>query len=104
MPIIVKMIYEDGTEEVLRIPAEIWRKNHEEVSKVIRTDKLLTDVILDPYLEIADVDRNNNYWPPRTEPTRFELFKSSYYGSRGENEMQKARRAEEKESENDLKK
>ena len=29
-----------------------------------------------PLLETADVDMDDNYWPPRPQPTRFELFKS----------------------------
>ena len=39
----------------------------------------------------ADVDLNNNYWPPRTEPTRFQLFKRDEETL--ENPMQRAERA-----------
>jgi hypothetical protein len=35
----------------------------------------LQSIHLDPLLETADVDLNNNFWPPRIIPTRFELFK-----------------------------
>ncbi|MOA69691.1 hypothetical protein D3C78_1980120 [compost metagenome] len=31
MPVILQMQYEDGTNEVVRILAEIWRKNNEKV-------------------------------------------------------------------------
>jgi hypothetical protein len=74
MPIIVKFTFEDGTEEVHRIPAEIWRRNNEEVSKIFVTDKVIAQINLDPYLETADIDRSNNYFPPQQEMTRFELF------------------------------
>jgi hypothetical protein len=35
MPVIVKMQFEDGTDSVARFPAEIWRLNDQNVSKVI---------------------------------------------------------------------
>ncbi len=75
MPIILKFIFEDGTEEEHRIPAEIWRRNNEEVSKIFVTDKVIAQVNLDPYLETADIDRSNNYFPAQQEMTRFELFR-----------------------------
>ena len=30
---------------------------------------------LDPFLETADTDRSNNFWPEKTEPSKFELYK-----------------------------
>lgn len=96
MPVILKFEFTDGTEEVQYIPAEIWRKNNEEVSKVFMFNKEVEQIILDPYRETADTDLNNNYWPERKEPTRFELYKSRYGGGRytggGENPMQKAKK------------
>ena len=87
--------YIDGTKEVVRIPAELWKSNNEQVSKVFVFDNELARVTLDPFLETADVNRNNNYWPARLEPTRFQLFKDQ--NSR-ENPMQRDRRAKEKSS------
>jgi len=83
MPIIIKFVYEDGTEEVQRIPAEIWRRNNEEVSKVFATDKVIKQVVLDPYLETADIDRSNNYFPPQKQLSRFELFQQQNQGRQG---------------------
>lgn len=85
MPVILKFIFEDGTEQVHRIPAEIWRRNNEEVSKVFITDKVVRQFILDPYLETADIDRSNNYFPARQQMTRFELFQQQNQG-RGRNQ------------------
>ena len=96
MPVILEFEYLDGTKEVVRIPAELWKSNNEQVSKVFVFDKELARVTLDPYLETADVDRNNNYWPARVEPTRFQLFKDR--NRRQENLMQRDRRAKEKTS------
>ncbi len=92
MPIILKFEFTDGTEEVQRIPAEIWRKNNEEVSKVFMFDKPVKQITLDPFLETADTDLDNNFWPERQQPSRFQLYKSRWgRGSRGgQNPMQKA--------------
>ena len=91
MPVILELEYTDGSKETHRIPAEIWKTNDKKVSKLFFSEKELVRVVLDPYLETADIDRNNNYWPPKQEPTRFELFKGSDRTS--ENEMQRAKRA-----------
>jgi len=94
MPIILEFVYIDGTKEVIRIPAEIWKKNSKEVKKIFILDKEVSSVRLDPFLETADVDLNNNSWPARNEPTRFQLFKNK--DKKKENSMQRAIRAEEK--------
>ncbi|MBN2416812.1 M1 family metallopeptidase [bacterium] len=60
MPIILKLDFADGTEEVIRIPVEIWRLDNEKVSKVIVTEKQIVKVTLDPYYETADVNEGNN--------------------------------------------
>ena len=95
MPIIVKLNYEDGTEEVLRFPAEIWRLNDVEAKKIIPTTKKVVKWTLDPYLEIADIDTDDNAYPREpAQPTRVQLFKAqarSYGG--GQNPMQEAQNA-----------
>ena len=93
MPLILEFTFEDGTTEERRIPAEIWRQGEDALSKVFVFEKAVAGIELDPWLETADTDRNNNYWPTRREPTRFELFKSRQDGSSQENPMQRARRA-----------
>ena len=76
MPVIVKANYEDGTNEVFRIPAEIWRLNDKEIKKVIPTDKKVTKWTLDPFFEIADIDTDDNAFPREPEqPSRFQVFK-----------------------------
>jgi hypothetical protein len=91
MPLIVGFEFEDGEMDIRRIPAEIWRKGGETVTKVFVTDRPASRIVLDPYLETADVDMSDNYWPPRPIPTRFEMFKSRERGS-SENPMQRASR------------
>lgn len=93
MPVIFEFTYEDGSTEVFRIPAEIWRFDNTTINKVIPTDKKVVSVTLDPFLETADVDTSNNHFPPKLEVDRFDLFKQR---SSGENPMQRAKRAEER--------
>ena len=96
MPIIVKFDFIDGTSKVMKLPAEIWAKNNEKVTKVFALEKEAVQITLDPYLETADTDRGNNFWPPRMIPTRMELYKRRSRGA-SENPMQRARRLEQME-------
>ena len=98
MPVIVEFTYKDGTKQEVRIPAEIWLRNNEQVSKVFPLPKEVIAIRLDPHLETADTDIYNNYWPRMVQPTRFELYKTgpSSWGGGGENLMQRHKRAEEK--------
>ena len=91
MPLIIQFNYTDGTNEVVRIPAEIWRRSEENVSKVFILEKEVESLRLDPFLETADTDLNNNSWPAKQQPTRFELFKQQ---QTGENPMQRQKRLE----------
>ena len=75
MPIILELRYADETTEMLRIPAEIWRRTPSRVSKLIVSDKELVQVVVDPYLETADVDVENNHYPRRIIQSRIEAFK-----------------------------
>lgn len=99
MPVILEFEYVDGTTEVFRLPAEIWRFNQDAITKVFPTDKEVKNIVLDPFLETADVDTNNNYYPPRPATSRFEVFKRGPRqrgGTAGENPMQRANRAKKK--------
>jgi hypothetical protein len=91
-PLIIEVTFVDNSTEVIRIPAEIWRQYENKVSKVLIFDKEVISFRLDPFLETADTDLNNNSWPTRIEPTRYELFKQK---SIGENPMQRQKRLEE---------
>ena len=75
MPILLDLTYADGSVEHVRIPAEIWRKNTDKVSKLFISAKELTAIALDPNWETADVNVNNNYWPARPIKSRFDLYK-----------------------------
>lgn len=82
MPVILKVTFADGTNDIVRVPAEVWLKNEDEFTKVFPFEKEVVAIELDPFLETADTDRNDNYWPARAEPSRFQLFKRSERQSR----------------------
>ena len=75
-PIIIKWIYEDGTSEIEQIPAEIWRINESNVSKVFIKEKVVSQIILDPLDQTADVNFQNNYFPKTKVPSKFDRFKT----------------------------
>jgi hypothetical protein len=92
MPLILEMEYTDGTKEVHRIPAEIWKfEPHKEVTKVFVTKKEVKQFTLDPFLETADTDTGNNYFPPKQDFNRFELYQERQ-NKAPENPMQRAAR------------
>jgi hypothetical protein len=76
MPIIVQFNFADGTSETERIPAQIWRKNEKQVTKVFLTTQPATSIKLDPLRETADIDESNNNWPKIEDPSPFQLFKA----------------------------
>ena len=93
MPLIIKFEFEDGSSETQRIPAEIWRMDDKKISKVFAFAKPVKQVILDPQEETADVNTENNYYPRRPIPSRFEVFKQEGFtrgASIGSNPMQQA--------------
>ncbi|MFV8224852.1 M1 family metallopeptidase [Christiangramia aquimixticola] len=77
MPLIFEITYADGTKEKKTLPVQIWRKNDTVVSKVIPTNKEITNITIDPDLETADVDVSNNSWPKNENMNEFEEFKNS---------------------------
>jgi hypothetical protein len=88
MPLIVQFTFADGTTEVHRIPAEIWKLDSKNVSRIFITNKLATKIVLDPFLETADTDVTNNYWQNLPPPTRHDLFKQRV---NTQNDMQRSR-------------
>ncbi|WP_168565457.1 M1 family metallopeptidase [Crateriforma spongiae] len=87
MPIIVRLYFDDGSNEKVTIPAQIWRANSRKVRKLFITEKSILRIEVDPQRQTADVDLSNNHFPPRVVPSRFQLYKSK---SSGKNPMQKA--------------
>jgi hypothetical protein len=93
-PLIIQFNYADGSSDIERIGAYIWRKNEKEVSKTFLKSKKVASILLDPYRETADINEKNNTWNIKQDASRFELFKAKSAAVRGqtqgENPMQKA--------------
>lgn len=90
-PLILEINFTDGTKEISRIPAEIWRYDNAKASKVFIFDKTISSVIVDPYRETADIDESNNAYPQKISPQNLKLTKP---GAKGLNQMQLERRGE----------
>jgi Peptidase family M1 domain len=76
-PLVVEWTFKDGSKEIERIPAEIWRINENEVTKVFVKEKEVVNIVLDPNFELADVEVNNNVFPKKSAESKFDQFKKS---------------------------
>ena len=75
MPLVVRFEFDDGTNEISRIPAEIWMLNQKEVTKIFTFTKKVKNITLDPYSETADVNTKNNIWLVNSESIYFKVQK-----------------------------
>ena len=95
MPVIIQWNYKDGTSEVDRISAYIWRKNENNLTKTFSKEKEVASIVIDPYRETCDINEKNNTWNVKEAPSKFDVFKSKA-GIRGQsnggNPMQDARK------------
>ncbi len=96
MPVILRLTYDDDSQEIIRLPAEIWAKDSQSARTSVLSAKVLKSVELDPFRETADAYRDNNYFPPRFEPSRFQLYKAGERGGERDNPMRAANRRAEK--------
>ncbi len=75
MPLIIEWTYVDGTKEREVIPAEVWRINEQELTKVFIKEKEVASVNLDPNQDLADIDPSNNSFPKKPTDSKFDVFK-----------------------------
>ena len=75
MPVIIEWTYKDGSKEIERLPAEIWRINETKVTKVFAKDKEVVNVVIDPLKETADISIENNTFPKNAQPSKFDELK-----------------------------
>ena len=80
MPLIVEYTYADGSVKNITYPPEIWRKNSKEVMMVISSSTELTNVVIDPKMETADIDTTNNSWPKKEQESEFDKMKEEIKG------------------------
>lgn len=76
-PIIIEWTFADGTKEVEKIPAEIWRVNENEVKKVFLKEKEVTNVVIDPNNDTADTNQADNVFPKKPVENKFDQLKKN---------------------------
>lgn len=76
-PVVIEWTYKDGTKEIERIPAEIWRLNETEVKKVFVKEKEVTNVVIDPTGETGEVFPADNVFPKKAAENKFDQLKKN---------------------------
>jgi len=62
MPVHLRVTYEDGTIEEKKVPVEIWQRG-DRWNYVLKTDKTLKSIEIDPHKIIPDINSSNDKWP-----------------------------------------
>ena len=62
MPVEMKVTYEDGSTEEVRLPVEIWQRG-DSWNYLHRTDKEIKGVEIDPEKILPDINFSNDAWP-----------------------------------------
>lgn len=75
MPVIIEWTYKDGTKEIERIPAEIWRMDETTVTKVFMKDKEVARIVIDPNEETSDINAEDNVFPRPKPASKFDELK-----------------------------
>ncbi len=75
-PLPLTIEYADGSSRERMIPAEIWRRDTTEVTRLFIESKAIAAISLDDAHQTADADYSNNRFPPKIQASRLELYKS----------------------------
>jgi hypothetical protein len=62
MPLHIDITYDDGTNELIKLPVDLWRNNELTFIYGFFTDKTVVEVVVDPNQVFADVNLENNRW------------------------------------------
>ncbi len=76
-PVIIEWTFKDGSKEIERIPAEIWRTNEVEVKKIFVKEKEVVNIVIDPNFETADVNTADNVFPKKPVESKFDQLKKN---------------------------
>jgi hypothetical protein len=74
-PLPLRLTFADGSTRETVIPAEVWRYNAVEVTKLFIEKQRLVSVEFDPRQLTADANLRDNALPRRVLPSRIELFR-----------------------------
>jgi hypothetical protein len=75
MPVVIEWTYKDGSKELEKLPAEIWRINESRITKVFVKEKEVVNVVIDPNMETADINIEDNIFPKVQQPSKFDEFR-----------------------------
>ena len=75
-PVPLKVTFDDGSTDMVRMPAEIWRYHADEVRRLLVTDREVVRVEIDPDEELADADHDDNRFPRSIRTETFTLDKT----------------------------
>ncbi|NVK50201.1 MAG: M1 family metallopeptidase [Cyclobacteriaceae bacterium] len=62
MPVLLEIEFEDGSKERQMLPVEIWQRG-DTWNHMIKTDKKVTSVTIDPDKILPDINLGNDHWP-----------------------------------------
>ncbi|MFC5624496.1 M1 family metallopeptidase [Algoriphagus winogradskyi] len=62
MPVLLEVTFEDGTTERKMLPVEIWQRG-DTWNYLLKTDKKVKSVVIDPDKLLPDVNLGNDSWP-----------------------------------------
>lgn len=74
-PLVIEWTYKDGSKEIERIPAEVWRINENEITKVFVKEMEVVNILLDPNFELGDVEISNNAFPKKPAESKIDQLK-----------------------------
>ena len=75
-PIPLTITLADGSSRELMIPAEIWRRNAQRVTKMLVTQQPIEALEADVAHQTADANFRNNRFPPTVHRSRLAIYKS----------------------------
>ncbi|WP_425637744.1 M1 family metallopeptidase [Algoriphagus yeomjeoni] len=64
MPVLLEITYDDGSTEQKMLPVEIWQRG-DTWNYLLKTDKKVTGVVIDPAKLLPDVNLGNDSWPQK---------------------------------------
>jgi hypothetical protein len=62
MPVLMEITFEDGSKERRSLPVEIWFKGNQ-WNHLLKVDKKVLSIELDPDKVITDINSANDIWP-----------------------------------------
>lgn len=81
MPLLIQANFVDGSKQMVKVPAEIFRKSPNQAYKALIFDKPVKSFQLDPNLKTADIDTKNNAFPRAAKASKFKELKKKKSGA-----------------------